>query len=173
MYREFDCRDPIARAPTPLPPVFDDDEEDYTCGGAVQDCKLSALATAEPVAALPENLFAGHADRERLVGRFEGIRLVDKQKGTHTSIAECYELCGLPLPEEMRSTAVVTSPKSKAPAMETSIPVSTEKPELCKTPQKAKQAVSADSPLSDCPTDLSQWSAERKVCRIAGIDRLD
>lgn len=30
MYREYDCKDPLARAPTPLPPVFlyDDEDED-------------------------------------------------------------------------------------------------------------------------------------------------
>lgn len=28
MYREYDCLDPLARAPTPLPPMFLDDEDE-------------------------------------------------------------------------------------------------------------------------------------------------
>jgi hypothetical protein len=125
----------------------------------VQEVKPGARFTAESSGALPDDLFLGHADRERLIGRFEGIRLADKRLGTETSVEECYRLCGLEGPGERRGiegageVSTVESPLVKQT-------VSTET--VFKTPQKASQAPT-ESPLSECPTDLSQWSAEKKV----------
>lgn len=161
VYREFDCTNPVARAPTPLPPRFDyDEEQEEWCGGAVQEVKPGARFTAESSAALPDELFLGHADRDRLIGRFEGIRLVDKRLRTETSVEECYRLCGLEGPGERRGTVGEVS-KPEIPTEESPhVRHATEA--VFKTPQKATQAPT-ESPLSECPTDLSQWSAERKV----------
>jgi len=159
VYREFDCYDPIARAPTPLPPRFDDDDdEDFLSGGAVQDYKATTTSMG---AALPEELFQGRADRDRLIGRVEGIRLVDEKLGTVTSMAECFRLCGLVGPEESRGTEVAGAVSSKQEMSTEQAPIG--ETSMFKTPQKAAH-VPEESPLSECPSDLSKGSAEKRIC---------
>ena len=126
--------------------IYDDEELEQCCGAAVQPAS-SAL--------LPDDLFLGHPDRERLRGRFEGIIMASRKHGTEASIADCYRLCGMPEPKETR--APTNSPLSK---MKLTPPKS-----AVNTPQKESEPPKepTKSPLSDCPSDISEWEEEKKV----------
>lgn len=89
VYREFDCYDPDARAPTPLPPLClsDDDQEAGAVGEKIHDGEYetermeedpeiftfaSNVKSAGGVITLRrDELFRGHADREHLIGKIE------------------------------------------------------------------------------------------------------
>jgi hypothetical protein len=126
------------------------------------------------VTILEKDLFPGYEDRERLIGKVEGMQLVHRQAGTGISLAECYKLCGMAYPEEVQSTE-----SGRCIKRETTSRVSTEivknaEPAFSplsepldslrklKTPKKRKQE-SSISPLSDCPSDLSNWDVGEMV----------
>lgn len=48
MYREFDCLDPLARAPTPMPPIFLDGEVDEQSQTAADDLAQRTNHTVTP-----------------------------------------------------------------------------------------------------------------------------
>jgi hypothetical protein len=114
----------------------------------------SMLDSATP---LPNDFFLGHSNRERLYGRFEGIRMASRQKGTEASLADCYRICGIPYPEEF--CGLEDKPLSK---LELTPPKSASKGF---TPQKdVIQPKQPDgSPLSDCPSNISEWEDGKKV----------
>ncbi|KAF1365148.1 hypothetical protein EJ07DRAFT_171054 [Lizonia empirigonia] len=49
VYREYDCYDPFARAPTPLPPMFPDDDEDHGPEEGITKNSAQALKFDSPV----------------------------------------------------------------------------------------------------------------------------
>lgn len=56
VYREYDCYDPLARAPTPLPPMFPDDDEDHgleegTTKNSAQALKFDSLVRPTEIVA--------------------------------------------------------------------------------------------------------------------------
>jgi hypothetical protein len=163
VYRAFDCCDPAARAPTPLPPVFrtDDsqlDKEHPADIGArrkqtespIQFTFASESSDGTPTTILQNDLFRGHDDRERLLGKIEGIQIASRQQGTELSLAECYRLCGIPCPGVIGNTAGMPHEQETMPLQDVS---------TVKTPIKDMSA----SPLSDCPSDLSDWEDGQKV----------
>jgi hypothetical protein len=155
VYRAFDCLDPAARAPTPLPPIFLDDEAEgkdtpdpvKLMNGPAEFTFASDSVDGSPVKVLQDNLFRGYDDRDRLLGRIEGIQLASRQKGMELSRAECYRLCGIAYPEKFESITN-TSLKGEITTPKRSV--------------KGKIGTSS-SPLSDCPSDLSEWEADQKV----------
>jgi hypothetical protein len=142
----------------------DEDSQEEVCQlrmGSVHEVALTS-DSSNSTAEFPEDLFFGHADRDRLLGRFEGIRLVDQKLGTLTSIADCYRLCGIPYPEETKGTNVAATCSKEIPTPEKTLARSS--PEL-QTPKKASREpkLPTASPLSDCPTDISEWEEKKKV----------
>jgi hypothetical protein len=92
-------------------------------------------------------LFPGYKDREHLLGKLEGIQLASRRMGTELSQAECYKLCGIEFPEEVQK---------RTPTK----PENTEET----TPDVGKvEAGDGASPLSDCPSDISDWEESNKV----------
>jgi hypothetical protein len=90
---------------------------------------------------LQDDLFRGYKDRERLLGKMEGIQIASRQQGTELSQSECYRLCGVPYPSIASVSARLDStPPSVPSTMETS-----------------------ESPLSDCPSNLSDWEHDKRV----------
>jgi hypothetical protein len=126
------------------------------------------------VTILEKDLFPGYEDRERLIGKVEGMQLVHRQAGTGISLAECYKLCGMAYPEEVQSTETGRYIKRETTSRvftetvknaEPAISPLSEPPDSVrklKTPTKGKQEPSI-SPLSDCPSDLSNWDVGEMV----------
>lgn len=82
VYRAFDCLDPDARAPTPLPPMFSDDEDGAVSGeqiptpssmpreAAGADTPVKVTFAAEtPV----KDRQGGYDDDETLLGEMDGV----------------------------------------------------------------------------------------------------
>jgi hypothetical protein len=94
-----------------------------------------------------DELVYGHENRERLLGKIEGIQLASRHAGTELSLAECYKLCGIEDPGENQNTSEMGH-------------------EQASTRPSASGIVKRhgdDSPLSDCPSDLSEWEVGEKV----------
>jgi hypothetical protein len=103
-----------------------------------------------PITILQDGFFRGHDERERLLGKMEGIQLASRQQGIDISQAECYRLCRIPYPGVVGSTAS-TSCEQGTMLLQDSGTVET----------LGKKA--SVSPLSECPSDLSDWEGSRKV----------
>jgi len=133
VYREFDCYDPAARAPTPLPPMFLDEEEHHgESGGPVQ----------------PTNTVI----KKRMDSHVETAT-----PSSDSTLRSADYLPSIPYPEAPRSTDDVplsklrlTPPKSASKA---------HTPRKNAKPPKQQD----DSPLSDIPSDISEWEEEKKV----------
>ncbi|EUC39295.1 hypothetical protein COCCADRAFT_80892, partial [Bipolaris zeicola 26-R-13] len=139
VYRTFDCYDPDARAPTPLPPMFlsDDEEDEVLQCGAGADIETLALAPdagnkGSTATARCDESSRGHADKKHLVGKTE------------------YALQDTITPP--------TSPTVKK--LDTAI-VGNKHTNPITPPKDVKSKVQNPSPsssgLSDCPSDLSEW----------------
>ncbi|EMD68644.1 hypothetical protein COCSADRAFT_80711 [Bipolaris sorokiniana ND90Pr] len=139
VYRTFDCYDPDARAPTPLPPIFMSDEEKdgvLQCGaGADMETLTLAPDTGNEgitATARCDKSSHSHADKKHFIGKIEGA-LQD-------------------------TITPPTSPVVKKPATAT---VRNKHPGPITPPKDAESMVqtpsSSSSGLSDCPSDLSEW----------------
>ncbi|EUC49741.1 hypothetical protein COCMIDRAFT_83840 [Bipolaris oryzae ATCC 44560] len=139
VYRTFDCYDPDARAPTPLPPMFLSDDE----GDEVLQC--GAGASIETLALAPdvenEGIIAtarcdessrGHADKKNFIGEKDGA---------------------------LQDT--ITPPASPAVKKPATARVGNKHRNPITPPKDVKSKVQTPSPsssgLSDCPSDLSEW----------------
>ncbi|KAH6100915.1 hypothetical protein HBI69_216590 [Parastagonospora nodorum] len=129
VYRAFDCLDAAARAPTPLPPMFSDDEE---AGGEQVLTPSSMLRGAARGDTPIEVTFASEiAVKDTQVGNVDGEEsLLDEMDGV----------------ERRKRSVKIMSKRGKV------------------TPKKSSKAKSGDSssPLSDCPSDLSEWESKKK-----------
>jgi hypothetical protein len=94
-----------------------------------------------------EDLFHGYKARDHLLGKLEGIQLASRHMGTELSQAECYKLCGISYSEEVPSTP------TKPANIEKITPDVTAKLEIG----------DGASPLSDCPSDISDWEEGKEV----------
>jgi hypothetical protein len=153
VYRVFDCYDPAARAPTPLPPIFLEDSSPLFGSGQefgymgvriespAQIRFASEAMGGTPVTVLQDDLFRGYKDRERLLGKMEGIQLASRQQGIELSQSECYRLCGIPYPGTVSQSVKRDSTPPSVPRTEET----------------------SESPLSDCPSDLSDWEHDKRV----------
>jgi hypothetical protein len=156
VYREFDCYDSAARAPTPLPPTFDEGLENHY-GDAVQPAIISKkgingnvqstrFTKLNSTAVLSDELL-DHPDRERVCGKFEGSHLISQQRGTETSPADCHPICDIPYPEEIHDTEQSTLSRV----------------ELMPAKEMKETKQPTDSPLSACPSDISDWEEGKTV----------
>ncbi|KAF1946565.1 hypothetical protein EJ02DRAFT_508465 [Clathrospora elynae] len=115
--RGFDCYDPVARAPTPLPPMLlgDDDEEGATqlhrsrrstSNPRDSDQKIEnsldisriftfAINGGKTVTVRHNQLFRGHADSEHMISKMEGILIASRHAGVSITMEECYQLCAI------------------------------------------------------------------------------
>ncbi|KAF2827499.1 hypothetical protein CC86DRAFT_405623 [Ophiobolus disseminans] len=165
IYRAFDCYDPDARAPTPLPPVFPDDEDQY--GGlfqpAVNTSRLKGLTDSHVGnTELPDELFLGHPDRERLRGKFEGILLASKKTGTPAALLDCYRICGMPYPEEPRSPD-----KDQLSNQELTPPQSTDKVHApANDNTEPKEPNESHAPYEDTPSKPRTRGVAQKVRKV-------
>jgi hypothetical protein len=94
-----------------------------------------------------DELVCGYKSRERLLGKIEGIQLASRHAGTELSLAECYKLCGIEDPGEDQNTS------------ETGHEQASTRPSASGIVKRHGD----DSPLSDCPSDLSEWEVDEKV----------
>ncbi|KAH4800899.1 hypothetical protein HBI56_208740 [Parastagonospora nodorum] len=128
VYRAFDCLDAAARAPTPLPPMFSDDEE---AGGEQVLTPSSMLRGAARGDTPIEVTFASEmAVKDTQGGYVDGEEsLLDEMDGV----------------ERRKRSVKIMSKRGKV------------------TPKKSSKAKSGDSssPLSDCPSDLSEWESNK------------
>jgi hypothetical protein len=92
VYRAFDCYDPDARAPTPLPCMFLGDDEEVTSrtmtSGSRDEEKVFTFASESKDGAVTvrcDELLRGHANRERLLGKMEGVIIASR----YVNIAIC------------------------------------------------------------------------------------
>jgi hypothetical protein len=117
----------------------------------------SSSASSASIKILREDLFLGHKDREHLLGKLEGIQLAGRHMGTELSQAECYKLCGVEFPRE----AYKRIPSKQGYTEKT-------------TPDVVSKVEAGDgaSPLSDCPSDISDWEESNKV-RLDGAAQVD
>ncbi|QRD01236.1 hypothetical protein JI435_157230, partial [Parastagonospora nodorum SN15] len=128
VYRAFDCLDAAARAPTPLPPMFSDDEE----AGGEQVLTPSSMLRG-----------AARGDTPIEVTFVSDIAVKDRQGGYVDDEGGLLgEIDGV---ERRKSSVKIMSKRGKV------------------TPKKSSKAKSGDSssPLSDCPSDLSEWESEK------------
>lgn len=102
VYREFDCYDPAARAPTPLPPLClsDNDEEARAVEQRIDSGEQKAQRLEEGAGVFifasnidskggfitlrRDDLFRDHADRERLIGKMESALIESKYVSHYT-----------------------------------------------------------------------------------------
>ncbi|KAI4930505.1 uncharacterized protein J4E92_004337 [Alternaria infectoria] len=169
VYREFDCYDPNARAPTPLPPLClsDDDEEAGTVEEKIQDGEhetermeedseiftfASNVKSAGGVITLRrDELFRDHADREYLIGKMESALIESRSKKVHLTLEECCRACGIP--EHL-------NPVEKSPTklkIKFVTPLKPTKPD--------PRMFFSPSELSDCPSDISEWDVGKPVLK--------
>ncbi|KAI4668570.1 uncharacterized protein J4E78_002397 [Alternaria triticimaculans] len=143
VYREFDCYDPDARAPTPLPPLClsDDDEEagaveenihdgEYETERVEEDPEIFTFAsnvksTGGVITLRRDELFRGHADREHLIGKMESA-LIESRSPTKLKI-------------KFVTPLKVTKPDPRT--------------------------FFSPSELSDCPSDISEWDVGKPVLK--------
>ncbi|KAF1839771.1 hypothetical protein BDW02DRAFT_563822 [Decorospora gaudefroyi] len=169
VYRGFDCYEPLARAPTPLPPMFlGEESEERDIGGRPSSYSPNAFAfTSDTVqggfVTVPCNeLIRGYdsAGRERLVGKMEDVLGASRVNKVDLTLEESYQLCGIPdsagkagKVEKRNITPSTSSPtrKGAAPA-NPSEPITSSK-----TAQSKHWSSPSNSELSDCPSDISQW----------------
>jgi hypothetical protein len=105
-------------------------------------------AGGTPVTVLQDDLFREYDDRERLLGKIEGIQAASRQQGTELSQAECYRLCGISYPGGVQGTASIFREQESRNDASTI---------------EALSKDASDSPLSECPSDLSDWEHDSKV----------
>jgi hypothetical protein len=197
VYRAYDCYDPDARAPTPLPCMFlgNDEDEEAVCrpmaNGSEEEGKVFTFASESKdegaVTVQCDELLRGHANREHLLGKMEGViiasryvniaickgsrmrslgylaNLVIRANKIDLSLEECYRLCGIPVPVagvEKASKCGITPPSS--PVKKTSYE---KKKESTVTPKRSppKPTTFSPSELSDCPSDISEWDENKLV----------
>jgi hypothetical protein len=96
-----------------------------------------------------DGFFRDSENRERHLGRIEGIQIASRHAGAELSLAECYKLCEIAYPGERLKTSK-TGPQQDNTR-----------------PHHAGIVESNDdgSPLSDCPSDLSEWEMGKMVRR--------
>jgi hypothetical protein len=117
--------------------------------GAVEFTFASESANGTRVKILRDDMFHDYDNRDRLLGRIEGIQLVSRRNGSELSQAECYRLCGIVHPEKSEGTAE-SGHESKS--------ITPKKPAMVKMDNSS-------SPLSDCPSDLSDWATNNNKAR--------
>ncbi|KAH6873122.1 hypothetical protein BKA58DRAFT_161038 [Alternaria rosae] len=176
VYREFDCYDPAARAPTPLPPLClsDNDEE----AGAVEqridsgEQKARKLEEGAGVFIFASNidskggfitlrrddLFRDHANRERLIGKMESVLIESKSKKMYLTLEECCSACGIP--EHL--SPMKNSPKQQNIKFVTPLKTTKSDPRMFFSP----------SELSDCPSDISEWDVDNPVLKTRTFENL-
>jgi hypothetical protein len=109
----------------------------------------SDFVDGTPIKISQTELLCGYENRERLLGKIEGIQLASRQKGTELSQAGCYQLCGIVYSEAARGTSASRSKHEVTPPSKLS---------------KGKTDNSS-SPLSDYPSDLSDPESSKKKVR--------
>ncbi|KAL6149805.1 hypothetical protein ACJQWK_02516 [Exserohilum turcicum] len=160
VHRYFDCYDPVARAPTPLPPMGlagDDKGEVQDQSGTLSVNHDKFGATKSFTFALDggskrgtvtvqcHELFRDRADREHLIGKMEGVLVASKAHNVDLTLEECYQLCGIPYSDTRVGKALpenITPPSS---------------PSNNKCTESKLWSPSSLSELSSCPSDLSEW----------------
>ncbi|KAL6707351.1 hypothetical protein ACN47E_004130 [Coniothyrium glycines] len=157
VYRSYDCYDPDARAPTPLPPMsLGDSAEEQSS----YQLKVFTFATTsgevETMDMGYEELFQGRPDRAHLMSKMEGIlaacQYVPRHMKTLLTLEECCHLCGVENATEVQKRALIKD--MTALTQKNGIPSQI-------TPKRA--SVSPHSDLSSCPSDLSDWSITNKT----------
>jgi hypothetical protein len=84
VYRAFDCYDPAARAPTPLPCMFlDDEDEEVAIYENLKDSGKTFTFASDPkgegeLVVRCDALFRGLENREHLLGRMEGVLIASR-----------------------------------------------------------------------------------------------
>ncbi|KAF1843816.1 uncharacterized protein K460DRAFT_408138 [Cucurbitaria berberidis CBS 394.84] len=172
VYRKFDCYDAAARAPTPLPPMFpgeleEESTDDLRDQQPVANPEIFTFASNSSskggmVTIRRDELFHGHKDRDRLIGKMEGILITCRHTGTELSLEECYRLCGIP------DSAIRVE---KTGNRETTPPQSPEKGQTAvaksdmqgQSPGRIGEGSTRHSDFSDCPSDLSDWDVQDQV----------
>jgi hypothetical protein len=149
VHRDFDCRDPDARAPTPLPPLS---LEDPAEGGYKPNMSVWAgtVSNRHSSSALP------FSSTESIIKDLGSDKLSRSPSGYNSASGVTDATAVMILREDAESTE--NNPKT------VSLPQSEpdrNSPSKSMTSKRDKQEP-GDSPLSDCPSDLSDW-AENKV----------
>jgi hypothetical protein len=197
VYRAYDCYDPDARAPTPLPCMFLGDDEDEEAASRPMSSesrdkgKVFTFASESKdegaVTVRCDELLRGHANREHVLGKMEGVIIASRYVNIpicivsrvrplgylanldiraskiELSLEECYRLCGISVPVarvEEASKRGITPPSS--PVKKTSYE---KNKESTVTPKRSPPKPSTFSPseLSDCPSDISEWDENKFV----------
>ncbi|KAI4955590.1 hypothetical protein J4E91_001451 [Alternaria rosae] len=160
VYREFDCYDPAARAPTPLPPLClsDNDEE----AGAVEQRIDSGEQKAQKleegagmfifasnidskggfITLRRDGLFRDHANRERLIGKMESA-LIESKYVSHYTLSR--------IARSQQNIKFVTP---------------------LKTTKSDPRIFFSPSELSDCPSDISEWDVDNPVLKTRTFENL-
>jgi hypothetical protein len=149
VYRDFDCRDPDARAPTPLPPLSLEDP-------AEGEHKPNMNATEETVSDRRSSRALPSSSTERTVKSLGSDKFLRSPAG-YNSASDLTDATAVTVLREDaentdKSLKIASSPQSEPPRSS---------PSKSTTPKKDRQEP-GDSPLSDCPSELSDWD-ENKV----------
>jgi hypothetical protein len=150
VYRGFDCRDPDALAPTPLPPLFLEDpaEGEHTMNiSATEDTPVSDRRSS-PV--LPSRS-TEHTTKSL------GSHKLSRSPAGYNSASDFTNATAVTVLKEDSENTDKTPETASSPRSQRS----GSSPSKVVTPKKDKQEP-GDSPLSDCPSDLSDWD-ENKV----------
>jgi hypothetical protein len=149
VHRDFDCRDPDARAPTPLPPLS---LEDPAEGGHKPNMSASAgtVSNRRSSSALPSS------STESIIKGLGSDKLSRSPCG-YNSASDLTDATAVTI---LREDAESTENNPKTVSLPQSEP-DRNSPSKSMTSKRDKQEP-GDSPLSDCPSDLSDW-AENKV----------
>ncbi|KAG9192672.1 hypothetical protein G6011_11406 [Alternaria panax] len=168
IYREFDCYNPDAQAPTPLPPMYlSDDDID---GGAVGQGSPSGESAVHKlgddngsltfaldvksrdvvVTVRRDDLFLGYADRQHHIGKMEDALVKSRANKVNLTLEECYRLCAIAETHQQNVNPI-------KPAKKTIIP------EL--------RDLASPSELSDCPSDISEWDVAKPMSKTKSISK--
>jgi hypothetical protein len=146
-------------------------EIDSLLNGPAEYSFPSDSTNGTAVTMLQQDPFPTRLCQERLFDKAESIEIAKLKAGTKISLAECYELRSAPYPGGFQSTELVehtkpkiTPPKSRyterpKPALPP-LAEAPNSPSKSETLRKIKQEP-GDSPLSDYPSDLSDWEVSK------------
>lgn len=119
---------------------------------------------------LRDDVFLGHPDRERLLGQIEGMLVGKHMVEKKLCLEDAYKFCGMRVPTallvEVGNRASVAASKSHEAQTETVVEqakhMSVEVGEILHCDPDVGTIVAQEtplegSPLSDCPSSLSDW----------------
>jgi hypothetical protein len=144
VHRDFDCRDPAARAPTPLPPLSLEDAAEHEHERNMKAKEETPASDRRSSPAWPSS------STESTTKSLGGDKLSGSPASTNGTVITV-----------LRNDSDNTN-KNPRPTCSPLQEPARSSPSKLKTPKKTDKPGPSESPLSDCTSDLSDWE-ESKV----------